>query len=208
MNALRQAAAASQATRPWSLLAEAGAARGTALRERHAAGVRLALADGRSVRLRPVQADDAHALQGFVRALSPSSRQLRFHIGLQELPPGLLRDMTAVDQRCHVALVALADAGEDEPRIVAEARYVVADGHSAEFALAVADDWQGRGLGSALLRRLARHAARRGLQRLFGEVLRTNAVMIAMMRRLGGRFGAVPGTALLTCATLDLRPLQ
>ena len=68
-----------------------------------------------------------------------------------------------------------------------EARYVLGHdraGH-AEFALAIADDFQGLGLGRALLQRLAAHAAANGVGVLFGHVLEDNAPMLALMRRLG-----------------------
>ena len=56
-----------------------------------------------SVALRQIRADDAAALQDFVRALSPASRRLRFHAALNELPGATLQALTRVDQRAHVA---------------------------------------------------------------------------------------------------------
>ncbi|HJV59942.1 MAG TPA: hypothetical protein VJ743_03295, partial [Albitalea sp.] len=64
------------------------------------------LPDGRCVVLRPVSPGDDAAEQSFVRALSTGSRVLRFHAGMRELPPPLLRALTHVDQRSHVAVVA------------------------------------------------------------------------------------------------------
>ena len=113
---------------------------------------RLTLADGRVVVMRPVQAFDALAEQDFIRALSPASRLKRFHFGLKELPPALLRAMTEVDHRQHVAVIAERLDSDDDgvTMVVADARYVIdADPHEAEFALAVADAWQGVGLGRA-----------------------------------------------------------
>lgn len=166
---------------------------------------RLTLADGRHVVVRPVLAWDAEAEQAFVRGLSPAARQQRFHVALHELPPDLLRLLTEVDHRDHVAVVAESLDDEDEPLIVADARYVLGTGGAdGEFALAVSDRWQRVGLGSALLRSLARHAARRGVHRLHGEVLRTNAPMLSLMRRLGAGFEPVQGSALLIRAVLEL----
>ena len=153
---------------------------------------RLRLADGRQVIVRPVLAFDAAAEQDFVRALSAASRQRRFHVGLRELPLSLLRAMTEVDHDAHVAVVAEAIGDDDEASIVADARYVrgptpdlAAD--EAEFAIAVADAWQGVGLGRALMRHLSRHAARHGVQRLVGDVLPGNQAMFAITDALGGR---------------------
>ncbi len=158
---------------------------------------RLRLADGRQVIVRPVLAFDAAAEQDFVRALSAGSRLSRFHVGLRELPPSLLRAMTEVDHDAHVAVVAEAIGSDDEASIVADARYVrgptpdlAAD--EAEFAIAVADAWQGVGLGRALMKHLSRHAARHGVQRLLGDVLPGNDAMFAITGALGGRLAVSP----------------
>jgi GNAT superfamily N-acetyltransferase len=158
---------------------------------------RLRLADGRELIVRPVLAFDAAAEQDFVRALSAGSRQRRFHVGLRELPPALLRAMTEVDHDAHVAIVAEAFGDNDEATIVADARYVRGPtaelAHDeAEFAIAVADAWQGAGLGRALMKHLARHAARHGITRLVGDVQQGNAAMFAIADSLGGRLVASP----------------
>jgi hypothetical protein len=75
-----------------------------------------------------------------------------------------------------------------------DARYVLTGEHGeAEFALTVADAWQHRGLGPALMQHLRRHARRHGVSRLVGDVLRTNPAMLRLGRRMGGRFAALPG---------------
>jgi acetyltransferase len=146
------------------------------------------LADGRSVIVRPVLPQDAEAEQAFFGALSPASRRRRFHGVVNRLPDGALRAMTSIDYQRHVALVAEArcDDGAFGPTwLVADARYVVDDDGVAEFALAVADDWQGQGLGRAMLERLGRHARARGLRRLDGTVLSDNEPMRVLLGRLG-----------------------
>lgn len=150
---------------------------------------RVWLHDGRSVWLRPVRAADAEAEGRFVEALSPATRRLRFHGALNRLPDSLLRAMTAVDPCQQAVLVAEADG-----RLVADARYVLADDpHEAEFAVAVADAWQGGGLGRALMQRLAAHAQERGLRRLYGEVLDHNHRMLGLMQALGATLRPLRG---------------
>ena len=157
----------------------------------------LELADGRSVRLSPVNPQDASAERAFVGALSLTSRYRRFHFGLRELSPEASRAMTEIDQHHHVAFVARPIGGET---IVADARYVLrADSGDAEFAIAVADDWQGAGLGRALLNRLAAHARERGVQRLFGDVLWGNPSMLGLVRSLGARLTRNPGDSTVVC---------
>lgn len=151
----------------------------------------LRLADGRALRVSPLHADDADAEQAFVAALSRTSRYRRFHIGWPQLPARLLAQMVDVDQVRHVALAARTAQG----LIVADARYVRdADdawpGAGAEFAIAVADDWQGQGLASQLLVRLARHAVAQGVAWLHGGVLWDNRPMVHLVQRLGGTLHA------------------
>jgi acetyltransferase len=166
---------------------------------------RLTLADGRAVLVRPVLAFDAAAEQDFVRALSATSRLRRFHFGLKELPPQVLRAMTEVDHDSHVAIVAEAFDADDEPAIVADARYVRGpDRDEAEFAVAVADAWQGVGLGRELMERLARHAARHGVRRLVGDVLPGNAAMFGITASLGGRRVVSPNGPGVTRVSFDL----
>ena len=71
--------------------------------------------------------------------------------------------------------------------IVGEARYAFATG-SFEFGLSIDDRWQGHGIGSALLKNLECRAAALGAERLFGDTLRSNDVMIALARKSGFAF--------------------
>jgi GNAT superfamily N-acetyltransferase len=113
-------------------------------------------------------------LRELVRAAGPAP------LGLRELSPEQARAMTQIDQRHHVAFAARPLGSR---AIVADARYVLrADSGDAEFAVAVADAWQGAGLGRALLLRLAAHARAHGLRRLFGDVLWGNTPMIGLAR--------------------------
>jgi acetyltransferase len=163
---------------------------------------RLTLADGRVVTLRPVLPQDADAEQSFVGGLSPHSRRLRFHGAVNRLPDSLLQAMTAIDYQQHLALIAESVGTDGMLRLVADARYVVDAAGGAEFAVAVADDWQHIGLGSAMLKRLAKHGRRQGLRYLEGAVLASNAPMLALMRRWGAAFRPDPDDADVLIATL------
>ncbi len=137
------------------------------------------------VALRQIRPDDAPALQAFVRALSPASRRLRFHMALNELTESGLRALTRVDQRAHVAFV-LTTTERGTERIVGEARYVVScDKETAEFAIAVADDFRGLGLAQRLMAALVNAARAAGLRWLVGDVLAGNARMLAFARSCG-----------------------
>ena len=141
--------------------------------------------DGRGVTLRPVLPQDDLLAQAFFRALSPESRHSRFFISLSEIPARMLAQLTNVDYVRHMALIAQTVVYGREFQI-GEARYVVADdGTSAEFAIAVADDWQGAGIGSRLLRALENAARAAGLARLTGDVLGENRKALDFMRQRG-----------------------
>src|SRR4051812_6583617 len=141
-------------------------------------------AGGARIMVRPVLPQDAEPMQAFVRALSPQSRRNRFFRMLRELPPVLLDEFTSVDYHSHLALLASVLI-EGEERVIGEARYVVTEPGTAEFALAVADAWQGQGIGRLLLSRLECRARAEGVSRLFGEVLPDNTPMQRLARSLG-----------------------
>lgn len=167
----------------------------------------LLLRDGRRVSVQALRAGDAAAEQDFVRSLSRQSRYRRFHVGIPELPASLLSQLVDVDQLRHVALAAREASGVDSGAIVADARYVRLDAEQAEFALTVADDWQGQGLGAELLRRLARHAQARRLHWLRGDVLHDNRPMLALVERLGGSLRSRRGEAGVLVAELSVELL-
>jgi acetyltransferase len=143
------------------------------------------LSDGFMVKIRAIHAEDASMLQAFVRRLSVQSRRFRFFSGLAELPAPLLERFVNQDRGRGLALVALTERSQ-ETAIIAEARCVLDPmTGDAEFAIAVDDEFQRRGLGVRLLKTFVAHASRRGIRRLFGEILAENRAMLGLARRLG-----------------------
>lgn len=163
---------------------------------------RWALPGDRVAWLRPLGPGDVCAEQRFFNGLSLDSRHQRFHFGLRELSPALLKLLTDVDQRLHRAWVVEADA--PERRVIADARFVCDPERPtvAEFALAVADDWQGLGLGRRLMAHLIAAARQQGVQRLFGDVLAGNRRMLGLMREFGARLQQHPDGAQLVRGVL------
>lgn len=153
-----------------------------------------------TTRLRELRATDRDAFQAFVRGLSPESRLQRFLSPVAELSPAVLDALTGPDPARHAAYVAVdGDAIVGEGRVVA-----LGDSGRGEFAIAVADAWRRRGLGADLLGAVIAAARRLGLAAIEGEILRTNAPMLAFMRRAGFRLRGCPGDARLLVAELDL----
>jgi acetyltransferase len=141
--------------------------------------------EGVPVRIRPIRPEDREREAEFVRRLSPASRYFRFHSALRELTPEMLERFTHVNYPDDFALVALVDAPEGE-RQIGVARYAREPGDdTAEIAIVVADDWQGRGIATRLLTDLRDIARQAGVRRLVASVLRENGRMLELVRRLG-----------------------
>ena len=143
--------------------------------------------DGVELVLRPIRPEDAQLELEFVEALSPQSRRMRFQSGLRTLTPAMLARFTQIDYDREMALVAVEnDAGRT--REVGVARYIrLPDGESCEYAIAIADEWQGRGLGYAMMKRLIEVARERGIHHMLGWVLSRNSSMLKMCGELGFR---------------------
>jgi acetyltransferase len=143
------------------------------------------LRDGTHVVIRPIGPEDAEREQGFVRGLSPESRYFRFMNTLRELSPEMLNRFTHPNPAREIALVALTNE-PGESRQIGVARCVTDPNRdSAEFAVVVADAFQGRGLGSLLMRELIDRARNAGLRQIEGLVLATNHRMLELMSSLG-----------------------
>ena len=134
--------------------------------------------------LRPIQPKDADLLAQFVDGLAPAARRNRFH-GAVRLSPSHFRQMSTIDPSHQLAVVVSTVVGGSE-QLIADARYVVEPGgQGAEFALVVADRWQGQGVGAWAMQTLQRAATNAGLQWLHGDVLQDNLPMLGLMQRCG-----------------------
>jgi len=139
------------------------------------------LRDGSTLFLREVRPDDKGAIaEGFER-LSPESRYRRFFTPMNRLSDADLKYLTEVDHSDHEAVIAFDRDGGP----VGVARYVrIGDDGEAEVAVAVADDWQGRGAGTALLERLVQRARENGVERFVASVLSENAEALELFRSI------------------------
>ena len=148
------------------------------------------LADGRTVTIRPIRADDEMATRDFFDHLSEDARQMRFMKYVKALSDKMIHFFSHVDYEKHMAFVCEAEAG-GRPVLVGEARYVAnPDGRSCEFGVVIADDWHGSGIAGLLMEALIRAARAQRLETMEGLVLRDNHDMLKFVRALG--FEAAP----------------
>src|SRR5262249_2142654 len=141
---------------------------------------RLVLRDGSVANIRPTTVEDAPALADFFARLSPASRYQRF-FSAGSPPEHLVRRLSdSSDPSRTLTLVAERASG-----IIATASYIALSPDSAEAAFAVSDAFQGRGLATALLSRLAAAAAARGFRRFEATTLADNERMLEVFRDSG-----------------------
>jgi GNAT superfamily N-acetyltransferase len=142
----------------------------------------VTLRDGSSIFIRPIEPDDKAAVVSAFEKLSPESRYRRFFSPLGRLGARDLAYLTEVDHHDHEALIAHDDLGEP----LGVARYVRgADPHKAEVAVAVVDEWHGRGVATALLTRLVDRAREEDVRIFTATILTDNRDAIGLMRSLG-----------------------
>jgi GNAT superfamily N-acetyltransferase len=145
---------------------------------------RVRIRDGAHVDVRPIEPGDGDALRDGFERLSLESRYERFLSPMDHMSSAMVRYFTEVDHHDHEALVAFDP--EQPGHLVAVARYVREDDPEvAEAAITVADDWHGRGVGTAMLHELAERAREEGVKRFTAYVLARNDEMIDMLFRLG-----------------------
>lgn len=142
------------------------------------------LADGTDVVIRPIRPEDAELEQQFVRDLSEETRYFRFMNSVQELSESMLVRFTQIDYSREMALLAVTETHGKEVELGVTRFAINPDGESCEFALVVADNMRGKGLGNKLMTALMDAARSKGMKVMEGEVLNNNASMLKLMKRL------------------------
>jgi acetyltransferase len=151
------------------------------------------LNDGTDVLIRPIRPEDAESEARFVRELSDEAKYFRFMNTFQELSQEMLIRLTQIDYHNEMALIAVHMTDGVEGEQIGVARYATnVDKKSCEFALTVADNWQGRGVGQILMKDLMGVARDRDLESIEGQVLANNKRMLRLMGTLGFEVSADP----------------
>lgn len=147
------------------------------------------LRDGSPVDIRALRPEDEAGMLAAIGQTSAQSLQRRFFVMKRHFSDKERAYFMDIDFKNHVAIVALADESGGKA-IVGGGRYIVTEPGRAEMGFVVIDAWQGRGIGSILMRHLMKIAGDAGLQELTAEVLAENAAMLKVF----GKFGFRPGS--------------
>jgi len=132
-------------------------------------------------------------IQALVRGLSRESRYFRYFSSMHELSDRQLARFSLIDYDREMALVAIYPERKPDPaggfteteRIIGVSRYVTnPDKSTCEFALVIADEFSGQGLGTRLMHAIIDVARSHGLSVMEGIVLKKNASMLKLMRSL------------------------
>ena len=148
----------------------------------------VTLKSGVEARIRAIRPDDKSRILEAFNNLEPESIYTRFFTAKKTLTEDELRKLTEVDFQNNVALVVTLGPTDSET-IIGAARYAAYEGsqgrRSAEVAFTVEEDYQGQGIASRLLHRLASIARRNGVICFEAEVLAENKAMLAVFNRSG-----------------------
>jgi GNAT superfamily N-acetyltransferase len=142
------------------------------------------LREGRKIEIRALRPQDRDGLTSAVARVGKESLYRRFFAGKREFSEKEVSFFVDVDFVNHVALVAVAKEG-GQAAIVGGGRYVVVRPGKAEVAFAVIDEYQGQGIGAALMRHLGAIARHSGLRELIAEVLSENVAMLKVFEKSG-----------------------
>ncbi|MCD4690888.1 GNAT family N-acetyltransferase [bacterium] len=164
---------------------------------KHYAAV-VPLSDVGTIQVRAIRPDDHERLLGLFTRLTRRSIYFRFHEPKTEISQEELTRYTRLDFVDHVALVAVTGDGDNE-KIVGVGRYSILPETvpvSAQVAFAVEDAFQGRGIGSGILKHLVRIARIAGIATFEGRILPGNSHILGFLEKANfsvERLGQIEG---------------
>ncbi|MBF0284775.1 MAG: GNAT family N-acetyltransferase [Magnetococcales bacterium] len=145
----------------------------------------LLLDDGTLLTFRPSHPNDRKAIKETLYSLSEASVYKRFLSTLRRFPFQRIKNFVYIDHRRDVVMVGIIPEAYGEKIVAIGGYYLNPSSNRAEVAFLVRDDWQGRGIGTFLMRRLVAVAKRNGLGGLTAETLMDNRAMQAVLEKCG-----------------------
>lgn len=150
--------------------------------------------------VRPVRPEDYKAFNEFFGKLTPEDVRLRFFSTMRSLPTAVLSRLTHIDYDRDMAFVLFNDKSE----MIGVANFAAdPDKAKAEYSVIVRSDLKGRGLGTALMKRIVEYAKSFGVGELYGDVFEENSQMLALCKELG--FAVSPAKDGIVTTVLKLK---
>ncbi len=141
--------------------------------------------DGTPVLLRPIKPEDEPLVSNFLGRCSEETIYFRYFRLIKKWTHEMLIRFTQNDYDREMGLMAIGQPPGPEIMLGVSRLVMEANRETAEFAVIIADPWQGKGLGPKLLEEVIAIARERGVKLLWGEVMATNQPMLDMVKRLG-----------------------
>jgi len=150
------------------------------------------LGDGTQVTFRPIHPTDEPLITDLFYALSQETIYYRFMSRSKKVPRSEIQNFVFIDHRTELAIVCTVPEAHGEDVIAIGRYYLDEKSNMAEVAFVVRDDWQNRGIGTALLRYLAQIAVRNGIRGFTAEVLRANRAMQRVFHKTDYKVTSAP----------------
>lgn len=143
--------------------------------------------DNTKITIRPITMDDVQREKDFVSKMSVENRRFRFFSGIHELSDKAARQLCDIDYEDTMAFIATVenDSTDSTSQEIGVSRYSTNDDGACECALAIADEWQNKGLGRALMDTLIEYARTKNKKTIFSTEMRANTHMEVLAEELG-----------------------
>lgn len=143
------------------------------------------LKNGQGIFLKPATPDDISKVESFMNRVSRESLRMRFMASISQVSSSVINELCNGDFKSSGCLLAITGENGDG-KVVGLGNYITAaNGHTAEVAFLIEDGFQGKGIGTLLLERLAGLAAANGFVEFEAEVLPENQQMINVFKSSG-----------------------
>lgn len=143
------------------------------------------LKDGTEVTLRPIRPEDEPMELEFIRGLSTETSRFRFFQIIKDLPHDALVRFCNIDYDREMAFIAEAKEGDRRTEIGVSRLILESNKKRGEFAVVVADKYQGKGLGIKLVDMLIEVAREKSVEGIYGIIMGDNVKMISLCEKLG-----------------------
>jgi acetyltransferase len=143
------------------------------------------LKDGAEVTLRPIRPEDEPIELEFIRGLSTETSRFRFFQIIKDLPHEALVRFCNIDYDREMAFIAETREGDRRIEIGVSRLILESNKKRGEFAVVIADKYQGKGLGIKLVDMLIEVAREKGVEAIYGIVMSENLKMINLCEKLG-----------------------